>query len=150
MRDITIKIAIFTFTTFIFTVSHAGAQCGPALQAEIPFDFVVNGREAKAGTYLIEKSNCGASTPIVVLRDASGRSLGVTIRSVTGRRTRPSATSIIFVGYGDKRFLSEVNDPDGRYSFRVGPGKARVALARGLRPTRTSIPVTHRRLDARY
>ena len=137
----TIKLIAATVFTLIFLAINTEGQCGPALRADIPFDFVVNGREARAGEYLIERASCLTSMPTVVLRDSGGRSLGVINRFPVEIRGRKDAPSIVFEDYDGKRFLSEVHAVGGRYSFRTRQGKAETGLARTARPKRTYVQV---------
>ena len=140
MRKKAVKIALVAFIPLLFGITEADAQCGPALRAHIPFDFVVNGREAKAGAYIIDRTNCTTASPTVVLRDEGGRSLGIINHSAVELRQRPGSPRVVFEDYGGKRVLTEVHDPKGRYSFRINPGRAETKLARSSKPLRTSVP----------
>ena len=124
----------------VFPITDARAQCGPVLRADVPFDFVVNGQEAKAGKYLIEKTNCHTSTPLAVLRDAAGDAIGVVYRSTVEIRSRSAAAAMVFAEHGGKWFLYELRDVDGRYSFQTRGMKAGIRLARASAPRWTSIP----------
>lgn len=139
--------------TIIVTVSGLAAfgQCSPRLTAEIPFDFVVNGRSAASGTYTIEKTNCTTSIPMVLMRDAAGRSLGlINIAAVElGLKNGERSPSMTFQFSGGQRVLTEVIDPPGRYSFRIPLRSGDRQLAKKAGARRTSIPLVTAGKDIR-
>jgi hypothetical protein len=129
MKNIILKLTLIAIIPFAIT--EAAAQCSPRLRADIPFDFVLNNKLVKAGTYSLEKTDCSTAVPLVVLRDSEGSSLGIVNRSAT-EIDSPKAHeqgSLIFARYGDSYFLSEVRDPLGRYSFRLRLGSDETQLA---------------------
>ncbi len=141
MKIVILKIALIAIVSFL--VTEASAQCSPNLQAEIPFDFVLNNKQIKAGKFILAKTDCTTATPLVVLRDADGRSLGIMNRSAVpiGSPKAHEQGALIFARYGDSYFLSEVRDPAGQYSFRLHPGRIEFLLARSARKTQASVPI---------
>jgi len=142
MKTVILKATLIAIVPFLIT--EALGQCSPNLRAEIPFDFVLNNKQIKAGKYTLEKTDCRTAAPLVVLRDAKGRSVSIVNRAATPLDL-PKAHeqgALIFARYGDSYFLSEVRDPSGQYSFRLRTGKDELLLARSSERNQVSIPIT--------
>ena len=145
MKNIILTIALFTVIPF--TVATAGAQCSPSLRAEIPFDFVLNNKEIRAGSYTLSKADCNTANPLVVLRDNTGRFIGIVNRSAVPIDS-PNAhepASMVFARYGDSYFLTEVRAPSANFSFQLRPGKHELLLARSSDSKQVSVPVGDRK-----
>ena len=139
----TIMLALSLLAISLAAHHSAYGQCSPVLRAEVPFDFVVNGKSAKAGNYTIEKTNCLTATPTVVLRDGKGKPLGVINRSAVEVFPRASvrAPLLTFERSGGEMMLSEVLDPAGRYSFRIRKDRRVRDLAGKQLTERVTVPL---------
>jgi hypothetical protein len=141
MKNVILKATFIAIAPLL--VTEALAQCPSNLRAEIPFDFTLNDKQIKAGNYTLEKLDCNTATPLVVLRDAEGRSLGIVNRSATpiGSPKAREQGTLTFVRYGDAYYLSEVRDPLRQYSFRLRSGKKERLLARSSQRNTVSVSV---------
>ena len=73
---------------------------------QIPFEFQVNEKLLPAGKYVINRD---PQTPNFLLIQCPEQNIWVTVRTIPRSLPEyPAQTSLIFTGYGAKRFLSEV------------------------------------------
>ena len=145
MKNIILTIALFIVIPF--TLTTAAAQCSPALRAEIPFDFTINKKEIKAGSYTLSKADCNTGNALIVLRDGEGRFVAVVNRSATPVDSPKAGehAALLFVRYGHSYFLTEVRAPSANFSFQLRPGKHELLLARSSDRKQVSVPVGDRK-----
>jgi hypothetical protein len=83
----------------------AMAASNPALRANIPFDFVVNGKHMPAGDYIITRGDFpGALT--ITAKEGGDRVIALYQNST--KNGTGLGTAVVFYGYGDTHFLKEV------------------------------------------
>ena len=77
-----------------------------ALRANIPFEFQAGNKVLPAGTYTFEKRG-----DALLISDGKGNGAAVIANAIPNKAYR-LASLIVFKGYGDKHFLSEVRWSD--------------------------------------
>jgi hypothetical protein len=99
-------LLILSVMTLFLTAASALAQ-SVNLKANVPFDFIVNGRTLPSGTYAIRSLQTGSSVAVQVQNVDSKESL-IALPSRTQARTIPSESKLVFHRYGQTYFLSQV------------------------------------------
>jgi hypothetical protein len=79
------------------------------LTANVPFEFVVNNRTLPAGDYSITR---GASPLVVMIRNANEHAgvLSTVLPEHFNASGQSAPANLVFHRYGDKYFLSQIND----------------------------------------
>lgn len=106
-------------------VSHAAAPS----QLTIPFDFTVNGKLMKAGSYSISFGVSVSNPGSFMIRSADGKNAALVMNAITEQTAVETGdTSLIFTKNGDSYSLSKINSPRvsvelnkelGQYSAKV-------------------------------
>jgi hypothetical protein len=110
-------------------VVTATAQTGQRLVVHVPFDFVVGGRQMRAGDYTVRRITHESDTALII-RGADGREAAMVLTSASGKE--PSRAELTFRRYGEGYFLASVSIP-GTLSVRDVPrSKSEGRLARAL------------------
>ena len=105
-----------TLAAFVIGLAAAGAVSAQSvtLQAKIPFSFAVNGKTLPAGEYSVYQ---GGSPGTMIIQGTDHKVGAVTIvRPPSKPSARVETARLVFNGYGDKYFLSQVWTDDGQGS----------------------------------
>lgn len=94
------------------------------LRVNVPFKFVVNGKELPADSYTIRESLLNDNSGLAFL----GRNTGA-LAIATEVNTNFTGSELVFHRIGDQYFLSDVVTPSGKLHFAAS--KREILLARG-------------------
>jgi hypothetical protein len=104
------------------------ASARDMVKVQVPFDFQVNGRELKAGEYIIERDS--QEPRRLLIQSTEGKTL-VIVNTMLRRLSKdPSRTSLLFQSYGEQHFLAEVRVAGNEYGYTLIKSKAERKLAR--------------------
>jgi hypothetical protein len=123
---------------FAFALLTAGAALAQsdALQAKIPFDFIVGDKHMEAGVYAFRITNAS----VLMLRSEDGRSIqtAFTFGTLPGE---PDKGKLVFTRYGDEYFLTRAYWPG--YEGRELPrsNRERELIARSPKPKESNVNV---------
>ena len=108
-------LSIIATLTLIIPMSLTGfAGLYAGVSAKIPFDFMVGGKEFKAGNYSINRLHNNNPDSMLILRSAdNGAAANFNINNVTDKGT--SRARLVFRRYGHQYFLAQIFD--GRSGF---------------------------------
>jgi hypothetical protein len=120
MKRIT-AIALLTIASCV-TASRALAS-DFAVQANVPFDFIVGGKVLPAGTYKITEPSAG----IIELQN---RDKHIAVLSLAEGRDATKGNKLVFDRYGDRYFLSEVLCPGSNLTVQIPTSKMEKAAQR--------------------
>ena len=82
----------------------ANAQTSIMVKAQVPFDFVVNGKTIPAGECLVQSLN----NALTVLLISSGKQQGLVLPLDGESRKASTMTALVFHRYGDRHFLAAI------------------------------------------
>ena len=99
-------LLILSVITLSMAAGSAYAQ-SINLKANVPFDFIVNGRTLPAGTYALRTLQNGSDLALLVQNLESRESMIVLPGRVEGKETS-TETKLLFHRYGQSYFLSQV------------------------------------------
>jgi hypothetical protein len=100
-------LSIATALTLLFTLSFVGlAAYGAKVTADIPFAFMVGGRQFPAGKYVITRDTAQNT---MVIRSAENKAAG-SFLVYGGRSSKDDSPRLVFNKYGERRFLNQVWD----------------------------------------
>lgn len=123
-KQITATVATLSFIVVLTAIGFAGLRA--TLNADIPFDFIVNGKTLPAGEYTLTP---GAAPYTLIIRNVEKGDAAVTIvRSSADRKNHPA--SLTFRRYGNQNFLAGTNDGWGG-NQELPVSKAEQKAARG-------------------
>lgn len=119
MNRILSKFSLVIATTLITAGVWAQAQT-QALQATIPFDFMVNNRILPAGTYTVSSENRS------IVRFSDPTQKGAQMFGVVSPETATTdrGNALVFHKYGDRYFLSEIRCQNSRLNSSLPETKA--------------------------
>jgi len=108
-------LSIVATLTIIIPMSIIGfAGLYSEVSAKIPFDFMVGGKEFKAGNYSVKRLNDNNPDVILTLRNVnSGAVANFNINNITDKGE--SRARLVFRRYGNQYFLAQIFD--GRSGF---------------------------------
>jgi hypothetical protein len=124
-----------TLAAFVIGLAAAGAVSAQSvrLQAKIPFSFAVNGKTLPAGEYNLYQGG----TPGTMIVQSIDQNAGAVVLVVSA--TAPSAgkdtARLVFNGYGDRYFLSQIWTGDGQGSQLPVTSPERELIARRNSPS---------------
>ena len=104
------------------------ASARDIVKVQVPFDFQVNGRELKAGEYIIERDS--QEPRRLLIQSTKGKTLVIVNTILRPLSKDPSRTSLLFQSYGEKHFLAEVRVAGNEYGYTLIKSKAELKLAR--------------------
>lgn len=116
------RLTVFCIMGIVFAaLAKANAE---ELRVNVPFNFVVSGKELPAASYTVRESSINDNSGLAFLGQGTG-ALAVASEvnaNVTGSK-------LIFHRIGDQYFLSDVVTPSGKLHFAAS--KKEIQLARG-------------------
>ena len=120
---LTVTAALVGTVLFMDLPLHAQTA---ALRANIPFEFQAGDKVLPAGTYTIEKRG-----DALLISDGKGNGTAVLANAIPNKAYRVE-NLLVFKGYGNKRFLSEVRWSDISTARGLMETKAEKRLAKAL------------------
>jgi len=96
------------------------------IRAQVPFDFIVNGKTMPAGECTIIAENDGTR----VLWVASGDERAYVLPTSTQSRDASTETNLVFRKYGDRYFLARINREGSSFGYKLPASKLERELAR--------------------
>lgn len=94
------------------------------LRVNVPFNFVVNGKELPAASYTVRESLPDDKSGLVFLGPDTGA-----LAVASEVNTKVTGSKLVFHRIGDQYFLSDVVTPSGKLHFAAS--KKEIQLARG-------------------
>jgi hypothetical protein len=110
--------------TLIIPMSIIGfAGLSGSVRANIPFDFMVGGKEFKAGKYSVSRLFASNTTDTLIIRSAdNSEAANFNVNSVNGKGE--SQARLIFRRYGNQYFLAQIFDGESREGYGLLKSKA--------------------------
>jgi hypothetical protein len=110
--------------TLIIPMSIIGfAGLSGRVSANIPFDFMVGGKEFKAGKYSVSRLFASNTTDTLIIRSAdNSEAANFNVNSVNGKGE--SQARLIFRRYGNQYFLAQIFDGESREGYGLLKSKA--------------------------
>lgn len=116
------RFTVFCIMGVVFaTLAKANAE---GLKANVPFDFVVNGKALPAATYTIRESLPNNKSALAFQGQGTGA-----LAIASEINTNVTGSKLVFHRIGDQYFLSDVVTPTGTLHFAAS--KKETQLARG-------------------
>ncbi|MBS1786925.1 MAG: hypothetical protein JST85_04350 [Acidobacteria bacterium] len=116
---------------FLFVLSSVSAFAQtPALTANVPFDFQVNGKTMVAGKYTIAEPSAPRGT--VIIRSIDWKSPAVSIFQKVDDKQAATTTQLVFHRYGDKYFLAKMQIEGQTEAMQLPTSKAERELVKEL------------------
>jgi len=117
-------LSVAAALTLIIPMSIMGfAGLSGSLSANIPFDFMVGGKEFKAGKYSVSRLFASSSSDTLIIRSAdNSEAANFNVNSVSGKGE--TQARLIFRRYGNQYFLGQVFDGQSREGFGLLKSKA--------------------------
>ena len=97
-----------------FSFLSANAQNTTKIEAQIPFDFNIAGKQYPAGAYNLRVTNSRSVGVLVQLTDRENNNLGTLLVSLANGGMNSEA-KLIFDNYEGQRFLSRIDVREGSY-----------------------------------
>ncbi len=102
-------LSIVATLTFIIPLSIVGfAGFNSRVTANIPFDFMVGGKQLQAGTYTVERLNTNSSQTLIIRSADNKTAANFNVNNVIDKG-EPQAR-LVFRRYGNQYFLAQVYD----------------------------------------
>jgi hypothetical protein len=103
-------LSIVAALTILIPVSIIGfAGLNSRVSADIPFDFMVGGKEFKAGKYTVNRVNANNPDSILRIRSADNRATAnFNFNRITDKGER--GARLVFHRYGNQYFLAQIYD----------------------------------------
>lgn len=95
------------------------AQTRTVIKAQVPFDFVANGKTMPAGQCTIEVRGDG----LTALWISSGNRGVFTVPNATQSATISERSKLVFHRYGERYFLSTISRPGENRGYQLPSGK---------------------------
>lgn len=116
---------------FLFVLSSISAFAQvPALTANVPFDFQVNGKTMAAGKYTIAEPAAPRGT--LIIRTIAWKSPAVSIFQKVDDKQAATATQLVFHRYGDKYFLAKMQIQGQKEAMQLPTSKSERDLVQEL------------------
>ena len=129
MRRIFTAIVATAFLTLTITAPARAQLPGTAMRADIPFDFIVNGKTLPAGNYEVKRLNDEPEG--LIIRSVDNKHDHAVFETESTQQNRmPRHDQIVFDRYGDTYFLSEVLTGGMETGRRLAPTRAERELKR--------------------
>ncbi len=126
MEDILKKqiLSIVATLTLIVPMSIIGfAGLNARVKADIPFDFMVGGKQFQAGKYVVERLYAnGAPGTLIIRGTENGAVANFNVNNVTDKGE--AQTRLVFRRYGNQRFLAQIYDGYSKEGQEVVKSKA--------------------------
>ena len=129
MRRIFTAIVATAFLTLTITAPARAQLPGTAMRADIPFDFIVNGKTLPAGNYEVKRLNDEPEG--LIIRSVDNKHDHAVFETESTQQNRmPRHDQIVFDRYGNTYFLSEVLTGGMETGRRLAPTRAERELKR--------------------
>jgi hypothetical protein len=117
-------LSVVATLALIIPMSIIGfAGLSGSVSANIPFDFLVGGKEFKAGRYSVSRLLASSSSDTLIIRSAdNSEAANFNVNIVNGKGE--SQARLIFRRYGNQYFLAQVFDGQSREGFGLMKSKA--------------------------
>jgi hypothetical protein len=117
-------LSVVATLALIIPMSIIGfAGLSGSVSANIPFDFLVGGKEFKAGRYSVSRLLASSSSDTLIIRSAdNSEAANFNVNIVSGKGE--SQARLIFRRYGNQYFLAQVFDGQSREGFGLLKSKA--------------------------
>jgi hypothetical protein len=117
-------LSVVAALTLIIPMSIIGfAGLSGRVSANIPFDFMVGGKEFKAGRYSVSRLFASSASDTLIIRSAdNSEAANFNVNSVSGKGE--SQARLIFRRYGNQYFLAQVFDGQSSEGFGLLKSKA--------------------------
>ena len=116
------RVTTILILTLMALPGFVFAQTCKTVRAEVPFEFIVNGKIMPTAAYTMMVS--GDSQPILSIR--SGKNAALIVPTATASLQGSSDSVLVFHRYGAQRFLSAFRCEDR--SYELPAGKAEMEL----------------------
>jgi hypothetical protein len=133
-------LSIVAALTLIVTASIIGvAGLSGRVSANIPFDFMVGGKEFKAGKYSVDRLFASNTSDTLIIRSVdNSEAANFNVNRVSGKGG--SHARLVFRRYGNQYFLGQIFDGQNSEGFGLLKSKAEREVAK-KRDTITQIAV---------
>jgi len=123
-------IRFFAFFGFLFVLAATPtfAQSGPAVTADIPFEFSVANRTLPAGEYTVK---AGPNTASILVRNDKGKGAVTALAQTTHSNGEAKKAMLVFRRYGNQYFLARVIHADGSDGREIAMSKTEKQLIKG-------------------
>jgi hypothetical protein len=117
-------LSVVAALTLIIPMSIIGfAGLSGTVSANIPFDFMVGGKEFKAGKYSVSRLFASNTSDTLIIRSADNReAANFNVNNVSGKGE--SQARLIFRRYGNQYFLGQVFDGQSKEGYGLLKSKA--------------------------
>lgn len=118
------QAATLLVLTLLAVPGFVNAQSRQVIKAQVPFEFIVNGKILPAGECSIEARGDGVTYLLV----SSGKHSAFVIPNATESSTVPAQPTMVFHRYGDRYFLSSISRQGNNRGFALPASKAEKEL----------------------
>jgi hypothetical protein len=118
------QAATLLVLTLLAVPGFVNAQSRQVIKAQVPFDFIVNGKILPAGECAIKAQGDGQTYLMV---SGGGQSVLV-VPKETESLTASADTKLVFHRYGDRYFLSSISREGNNRGYALPAGKAEKEL----------------------
>ena len=118
------QAATLLILTLLAVPGFVSAQSRQIIKAQVPFDFIVNGKSLPAGECSIEAQGNGQTYLLV----SSGSHRTFVLPNATESSTVSAETKLVFHRYGDRYFLSSISREGNNRGYGLPAGKAEKEL----------------------
>jgi hypothetical protein len=100
-------LLILSAITLLLTAGSAYAQ-SVNLKANVPFDFIVNGRTMPAGPYAVRSLLVGSGMTALQLQNTDSKASVIILPGRTEAKAVPEQSKLVFHRYGANCFLRQI------------------------------------------
>jgi len=118
------QAATLLVLTLLAVPGFLTAQSRPVIKAQVPFDFIVNGKILPAGEWAIDAQGEGQT---YLLLSSEGHKMLI-LPNATESLTAPAESKLVFHRYGDRYFLSTISREGNNRGYELQAGKAEKEL----------------------
>jgi len=114
-------VATLTLIIPMTIIGYAGLR--GRVKADIPFDFMVGGKELKAGRYSVDRLFPGNTVGTLIIRSAdNSKAANFNVNIVYGKGEQQA--SLVFRRYGNQYFLAQIFGGESRQGYGLMKSKA--------------------------
>ena len=123
-------LSIVATLTLIIPISIIGfAGLSGRVSANIPFDFMVSGKEFKGGRYTVSRLSASNTSDTLIIRSAdNSEAANFNVNSVSGKGD--SQARLVFRRYGAQYFLAQIFDGQSTEGYGLLKSKAEREVAK--------------------
>lgn len=118
------KAATLLVLALLAVPGFVNAQSRQIIKAQVPFDFIVNGKVMPAGECAIEEQGNGLTYLLV----STGSHRMFVLPNATESSTVSAESKLVFHRYGDMYFLSSISRQGNNWGYALPAGKAEKEL----------------------